>query len=142
MDTPRKYQPTIPYLTVKGAADAIAFYQKAFGAIENMRMAAEDGTRLMHAELTVNGGNIMLSDEFPNETCHPVQAPTAARPAGVGIALPMAAPADLDALYARAVGAGCTGLQPPLDAPFGIRFAMINCPFGHRWLLSAPLAAH
>ena len=57
-------QPVIPYLTVRGAVEAIAFYQKAFGATETMRMAAEDGKRLMHAELSVNGGTLFLSDEF------------------------------------------------------------------------------
>ena len=57
-------RPITPYLTIKGAAQAIAFYQKAFGATEVMRMPAEDGKRLMHAELALNGGRIMLSDEF------------------------------------------------------------------------------
>jgi len=43
--------PITPYLTVKGAVDAIAFYQKAFGATENARMPAPDGKRLIHATL-------------------------------------------------------------------------------------------
>lgn len=63
MDAQAKVQPTNPYLTVKAAADAIAFYQKAFGAKENTRLPAQDGKRLMHAELTINGGTVMLSDE-------------------------------------------------------------------------------
>ena len=60
-----KVQPTSPYLTVKGAADAIALYQKAFGAKVRGRMAAQDGTRIMHADLAINGGTVMLCDEFP-----------------------------------------------------------------------------
>ena len=65
MATKTKAQPTNSYLTVKGGADAIAFYQKAFGAKVKQRMAAPDGKRVMHADLTVNGGTVMLSDEFP-----------------------------------------------------------------------------
>jgi len=49
---------------VRGAVEAIAFYQKAFGASETMRMAAEDGKRRMHAELSANGGTLFLGDEF------------------------------------------------------------------------------
>ena len=59
-------QRIIPYLTVKGGADAIAFYAKAFGAIEAKRQTADDGKRLMHAVLTINGGTVMLADEFPD----------------------------------------------------------------------------
>src|SRR5262245_63702507 len=54
-----------PYLTVNGAADAIAFYQKAFGATEMTRMPAQDGKRVMHACLAIKGGAVMLADEFP-----------------------------------------------------------------------------
>src|SRR5690242_4539014 len=104
-------QPLNPYLTVKGAADAIAFYQKAFGAKENHRMPAQDGKRVMHADLSINGGTVMLSDEFPEYSEHggAVLAPTAGNPAGVAIALHYAAPAEVDAAYKRAIDAGCTG---------------------------------
>ena len=54
-----------PYLTVDGAAKAIEFYGKAFGATESQRMPAEDGKRIMHAELGINGAVVMLADHFP-----------------------------------------------------------------------------
>jgi PhnB protein len=144
MDKQDKMPPVTPYLTVKGAADAIAFYQKAFGATENARMPAQDGKRLMHADITINGGRILMSDEFPEhgEECGGVvRAPTASSPAGLAIALHYTKPADIDATFRRAVEAGCTGLQEPQDTFWDARFAMLSDPFGHRWMLNAPLPA-
>ena len=61
---PDGYHTLIPYLSIKGAAAAIAFYKKAFGATESMRMAQPDG-RIGHAELQVGDSRVMLADEFP-----------------------------------------------------------------------------
>jgi PhnB protein len=130
-------QSIIPYLTVKGAAEAITFYQKAFGANENMRMPAEDGKRLMHASLTINGGTVMLSDEFPEHGGTP--GPTREKPAGVAVAMALSKPADVDSVYRRAVDAGAQGTLEPADMFWGDRFAMLLDPFGHRWMLNAPL---
>lgn len=52
------------HLVVRGAIDAIEFYKKAFGATENLRMPTEDGKRLMHADVTINGMRIFLVDDF------------------------------------------------------------------------------
>lgn len=134
--------PVNPYLTVKGAADAITFYQKAFGATENTRMQAQDGKRLMHADLTINGGTVMLSDEFPEYTEHgaaAVHAPTKDKPAAVAVALQFAKPADVDAMHHRAVEAGCTSTMGPEDTFWDARFSMLLDPYGHRWMLNAPL---
>jgi len=131
-----------PYLTVNGAADAIAFYQKAFGAKENHRMPAQDGKRLMHAEISVNGGIVMLSDEFPefsSEQCAAISAPTKEKPAAVAIALHFGKPADVDSAFQRAVDAGCASAMKPEDTFWNARFAMLTDPFGHRWMLNAPL---
>ena len=130
-------QSVIPYLTVKGGADAIAFYQKAFGATENMRMPAQDGKRVMHASLTINGGTVFLSDEFPEYSGAP--APKAGEKPPVAVALALAAPANVDATYKQAISAGATGTMAPEDAFWGDRFAMLQDPYGHRWMLSAPL---
>jgi PhnB protein len=131
-----------PYLTVRDAAAAIDFYGKAFGATEVTRMPAQDGKRLMHAEIKVNGAYVMLSDEFPEYTdpgCPAVSAPSAERPSPVGIALHYKTPGDVDKTYARAVEAGCAGTLPPNDTFWKARFAMVRDPFGHRWMLNAPL---
>jgi PhnB protein len=133
----RIMQPIIPYLTVKGAAEAIAFYQKAFGATENARMPAQDGKRLMHASLAINGGTVMLSDEFPEHGGMP--GPTRDKPAGVAVAMAFAKPAEVDAMFRRAVDAGAKGTLEPADMFWGDRFAMLLDPFGHRWMLNAPL---
>lgn len=126
-----------PYLTVKGAADAIAFYQKAFDAQENARMPAQDGRRVMHAHLTINGGTVMLSDEF--EEFDGGSAPVPGRPSPVSISVSYDRPEEVDAIFARAVAAGSKGVMDPHDAFFGARFAMVEDPFGHRWMLVAML---
>jgi PhnB protein len=132
--------PVNPYLTVKGAADAITFYQKAFGATENTRMQAQDGKRLMHADLTINGGTVMLSDEFPEYTEHgAINAPSKDKPAPVAVALQFAKPAEVDAMYQRAVEAGAKSTMAPENTFWDARFAMLVDPFGHRWMLNAPL---
>jgi PhnB protein len=144
MDKQDIMPPITPYLTVKGAADAIAFYQKAFGATENARMPAQDGKRLIHADITVNGGRILMSDEFPehSEDCGgAVFVPTSDKPVGVAIALHYTKPGDIDATYRRAVEAGCKSVQAPEDTFWQARFAMLSDPFGHRWMLNAPLPA-
>jgi PhnB protein len=129
-----------PYLTVKGAADAIAFYQKAFGATEVARMPAQDGKRVMHACLTIKGGAVMLADEFLEYADQGAPAaPSADRPAAVAVAIACDTSADVDATFRRAVDAGCKATMPPHDAFWGGRFAMLGDPFGHRWMLNAPL---
>lgn len=140
MDAQAKVQPTNPYLTVKGAADAIAFYQKAFGAKENTRLPAQDGKRLMHAELSINGGTVMLSDEFPEYTEHgAVSAPSKDNPTAVAVVIHFGTPAEVDATFQRAVDAGCTATTEPQDMFWDARFATLTDPFGHRWMLNAPL---
>ena len=135
-----KVQPTNPYLTVKGAVDAIAFYQKAFGAKENQRMLHPDSKRVIHADLTINGGTVMLSDEFPEHPDHGgPRAPSAAKPAPVATAIQYAKPAEVDATFRRAVEAGCKSAMETQDTFWEARFAMLNDPFGHRWMLNAPL---
>lgn len=131
-----------PYLTIKGADAAIAFYKKAFGATENHRLPAQDGKRLMHADITINGANVLMSDEFLEHADHgAVPAPSAEKPAPVAVALQLKDPAEVDAIYRRAVNAGCKSVQAPADMFWNARFAMLTDPFGHRWMLNAPLPA-
>jgi len=131
-----------PYLTIDGAAKAIEFYKKAFGATETHRMAAEDGKRLMHAEIAINGGIVMMSDNFP-EFCTEgeVTLPTSDKPAAVQVALHYKTPAEVDAVHARAVEVGGKSVMAPEDTFWNARFAVVSDPFGHRWMLNAPLPA-
>jgi PhnB protein len=130
-------QRVTPYLSVNGAAAAIDFYRRAFGATEITRMQADDGTRILHAVVQINGGVVMLSDEFPEYNGTP--APTAANPTSVSVAIEFDAPAEVDATFRQAVDAGANGWMQPENMFWGARFAMLDDPFGHRWMLSAQL---
>ena len=137
-----KMPPVTPYLTVKGAAEAVEFYKKAFGATENVRMPAQDGKRLLHADLTINGGRVLMSDWFEEyQMDGKVDAPSPAHLAPVAVALHCTKPADVDAVYNRAVEAGCKSIQAPQDMFWDARFAMVSDKFGHRWMMNAPLPA-
>jgi uncharacterized glyoxalase superfamily protein PhnB len=101
-------------------------------------MPAQDGKRLMHAHLTINGGAVFLSDEFPEHGDY-VPAPKNGPPP-VAVALAFTKPSDVDTAYKNAVAAGAKGTLDPGDQFWGSRFAMLTDPFGHRWMLDAPLA--
>ena len=129
--------PITPYLTVKGANEAIEFYKKAFRATENARLPYEDGKRLMHAEISLYGGVVLLSDEFPEHDM--VAAPATVTSSPVAVALHFERPADLDAAFKRAADAGARVETAPADMFWGGRFAALTDPFNHRWIMHAPL---
>ncbi len=120
-----------PYLVVRGAAAAIDFYKKAFGASEKMRM--EDGARIGHAELRIGKSAIMLADEYPE---HKILGPRALGGSPVRLQVETR---DVDAVAARASAAGAKILQPPTDQPYGERNTKLEDPFGHVWIFSAPI---
>jgi PhnB protein len=129
-----------PHLVVSGASDAIDFYKKALGATETFRMPAEDGKRLMHAEIMVNGGKIFLMDDFP-EHCPANGEAKLAPPKTLGgttAALHLDVP-DCDAAVKRMADAGGTVTMPPWDAFWGARYAQVRDPFGHAWSFAHPL---
>jgi PhnB protein len=115
------------------AVDAIAFYEKAFGAHELMRHATPDG-RLMHAHLSINGGSLMLNDHFAEMAGG---APLD-RPSGTTLHLQVD---DADAWWERALAAGAT-VRFPLDNQFwGDRYGQLSDPFGHVWSIGGPVKA-
>ena len=124
-----------PHLTIGGqrAAEAIDFYKKAFGATESMRMPADDGVRLMHAHLTINGASLMLNDDFPEYR----GGATLPAPAGVTLHLQVD---DADRWYQRAITAGATEKMPLADQFWGDRYGQVCDPFGHSWGIGAPIA--
>jgi PhnB protein len=131
--------PITPYLTVKGASEAIEFYKKAFGATENARLPADDGKRLMHAEISLHGRIVLLSDEFLEYDA--VAAPANENASPVAVALHFTKAADLDAAFKRAANAGAKAVTEPADMFWGGRFAALADPFNHRWLMHAPQAS-
>lgn len=120
----------VPYLTVDGANDAAAFYVKAFGAKEVHRMPAEDGKRVMHCHLEINGGALMLADNFIEYGMGPVQ-----RTASYVMQLVLA---DGDAWWDRAIKAGCTERMPFAVAPWGDKYGQMVDPFGVTWAFNTP----
>ena len=118
-----------PYLQVTDAKKAIDFYVEAFGAVEQFRLPAEDGKKIMHAVLAIAGGTVFLSDMGP-----------AKQPASVSVALGLENAKAVDAVAARVTAAGATINFGPQDMFWGDRFAELTDPFGHRWMLSAPKA--
>lgn len=123
-----------PYLRVKGAADAIAFYVRAFGAVEKMRLTEPSG-RIGHAELQLGPAVLMLSEQYPQ---YGLPAPDGAATLGASIHLHVD---DCDALAARMVAAGATMEMPPTDQFYGERSCRVRDPFGHQWLLGHQIEA-
>ncbi|MFO1071415.1 MAG: VOC family protein [Geminicoccaceae bacterium] len=123
------------YLTVRDGAAAIRFYCEALGAELRLRQMAQDGKRILHAELALNGSILMLADEFPELTR--AAAPRADEPPAVSITMNLAQPASVDRLTASAVAHGAEIEIGPIDAFWGARFAAFRDPFGHRWMLNA-----
>jgi PhnB protein len=115
-----------PHLIVDGAAAAIEFYKRAFGATELYRLAEPSG-RIGHAELRVEGALLALADEYPE---HGHVGP--ARLGGSGCSLSLQV-ADVDAVVARAIEAGATAERPITDEFYGDRVGWLRDPFGHRW---------
>jgi uncharacterized glyoxalase superfamily protein PhnB len=124
---PEGYHSVTPALLVRGAAEAIDFYTRAFGARELGRMPAPDGQRIWHAELQIGDARLMLADEFPEMGGH---APESLGGTPVSLHLYVE---DADAVIQRAVDAGATVIQPPMDAFWGDRYGRIKDPFGHEW---------
>ena len=131
-------QPITPYLTINGADKALDFYQKAFGATDIFRHPDEDGKRLFHGRMTIKGGTVMMSDDYSKDHGGPA-APTPEHPAPVAVAIALESSGEVDALFNQAVAAGGNGVVPPEDMFWGDRFAMVLDPFGHRWMISAPV---
>ncbi len=117
-----------PYLCVRGAAAAIDFYVKVFGALEILRLS-EPGGRVGHAELKFGPATLMLADEFPE---YGIRSPLTVGGTGTTIHLHVR---DVDTLAVQAVAAGATMVMEPTDQGHGERQCRIRDPFGHEWLL-------
>ena len=119
-----------PHLVVKGAAQAIEFYKKAFGAIENERMAGPNGL-IMHASMKIGDSRFYLNDEMPMPG-GPV-SPSTLKGTCVLINLYVA---DCDKLYKQAVTAGAKASMPLEDQFWGDRYGQVTDPYGHVWAIA------
>jgi PhnB protein len=121
-----------PHITIRDrrAAEAIDWYTQAFGAEELMRHPTDDG-RLMHAHLKVNGGSLMLNDDFPEHMGGPSQAPAS-------FVLHLSVP-DADAAWKQALDAGAQVRFELADQFWGDRYGQVTDPFGFIWSIGAPV---
>jgi PhnB protein len=122
-------QAIVPHLICKGAMDAIEFYKKAFGAVEQMCLPGKDG-RLMHGCISIGNACVFLVDEMPEWGA---LSPKSLNGSPVTIHLNVP---DVDAFVARAVAAGATVTMPVEDAFWGDRYGKIVDPFGHHWSIA------
>jgi PhnB protein len=118
----------IPALAVHDGAKAIAFYQQAFGATELYRLIDPESGKIGHAELTINGSTISLSDEYPTFN----KTPLALGGTAVKFSLMVD---DVDAWVDRSSAAGAIVVRPPSNEFHGHRSATVRDPFGHEWML-------
>jgi PhnB protein len=117
---PEGYHTVTPFLNINGAAEAIEFYKKAFGAAERYRMPGPNG-KIMHAEIQIGDSAIMISDVMMN-------APTQS---SLHVYVE-----DARALWKRATDAGCEVAQPLVDQFWGDRWGVLTDKFGNRWSIA------
>jgi PhnB protein len=126
---PEGYHSIQPQLVYQDAAKAIAFYEKAFGAKEVMRMSGPGG-KIMHAELQLGDSRIFVNDAMPGMGAEP---PSAARPCPISIMLYVP---DVDSTWKKATAAGAKELMGGLmDQFWGDRAGMLADPFGYQWFV-------
>jgi PhnB protein len=128
---PKGYGTVTPHMVLDDCAKAIEFYKTAFGAKEVLRMEGPGG-KIAHAEIQVGGSRVMMSDEMPAMPGQPgiYKAP---KNAGLSTGALFLYVKDTNAVFDRAVKAGCTVRQAPVDMFWGDRYSQVVDPFGHTW---------
>jgi PhnB protein len=125
---PEGYHSVTPYLIVKGAAAALDFYKRAFGATELMRL--DHGGKVGHAEIQIGDSRIMLADEFPEMGSVSPQS-LGGTPVGICLYVP-----NVDALFQQAVAAGGKVERELQNQFYGDRSGTLIDPFGHKWTIA------
>ncbi len=127
---PQGYNTVSCHLVVPNSVQALEFYRKAFGAEETFRMPGPDGQSTVHAEMRLGNSMVMLSDENPQWA---QKSPQTLGGTSVSLHLYLE---DVDAVFNRAVEAGCEVIMPLQDMFWGDRFGELKDPFGHVWSLA------
>ena len=128
---PKGFRTVTPYLTVRGAADAIAFYKAAFGAQEKGRIHALDGMTVLHAELKIGNSTVFVMDECPDQG---ILSPSTLGGSPTMMQLYVA---DVDALWEQALTAGAIEVLPLDFTYWGDRCGKLMDPFGHYWSIAS-----
>jgi PhnB protein len=125
---PERYRDAIvPHIYIDGASEGIAFYKRAFGAEELLRIAHPDG-KILHAEISIAGSVVMIGD--PDDRLYAEPRAVGRCTAGLHIFVD-----DNAAMLRRAVEAGAEQIQPPTEMFYGASSASVRDPFGHVWVL-------
>ena len=127
---PDGYHAITPHLIISGAAAAIDFYKRAFGATEVLRMPDPSGQKIGHAELKIGDASFMLADEYP-DMGHRSPASLGGTPVSMLVYVE-----NVDQVVAQALAAGATELRPVADQFYGDRVGMVADPFGHVWSIA------
>lgn len=126
---PEGYHSVTPSLTARDAKASLDFYTRALGAEVKFKMDDPSSGGVAHAEFLIGNSRMMISDEYPG---YGAIAPEVGKGAAFMIYVP-----DVDAAFAKAVAAGATATQEPMDQFWGDRTARVNDPFGYRWSFAA-----
>ncbi len=123
---PENMHTLTPHLVCDGAAEAIEFYRRAFGAEELGRVPGPDG-KLLHGLIRIGDSNLMLVDESPQWGSF---GPKSLKGTPVTLHLYVK---DVDTVTQRAVAAGARVVMPVEEMFWGDRYGVVEDPFGHRW---------
>ena len=126
---PAGYHSVTPYLIVQASSEAIAFYGRAFGAVEVMRLDGPHG-KVWHAEIQIGDARVMLADEHPELG---FLSPQTLGGAGVSLLVYVA---DVDDVFSQAIAAGAVQLRPVQNQFYGDRSGTLRDPFGHVWSIA------
>lgn len=125
----------VPHLVCDPCIEAIAFYEKAFGAKELFRLPMEGTDKIMHCEMSIDGHCFFMADDFPEYCDGTSQSPKSL--GGTPVTLHRYVP-DCDAAIALAEKAGATVKMPATDMFWGDRYGVVVDPFGHTWSFATP----
>jgi uncharacterized glyoxalase superfamily protein PhnB len=127
MPTPPPYPVITPYLIVKDAPGLITFLEKVFGAKLRSRQNREDNKTIMHAEVSIGEGLLMIADaneEFPES------------PGVIYLYLE-----EVDKYYKKALEEGAESLEEPNNQEYGHRRAAFRDRHANGWWVASPIQA-
>ncbi|MBZ5630614.1 MAG: VOC family protein [Acidobacteriia bacterium] len=119
-----------PHIIVNGAAKAVEFYKKVFGAEQVGPVSTMPDGKVMHAHLKIGDSHLMMADEFPQGSC---RSPQSLGGSPVVLTLYVT---DVDATWKKATEAGAKVVFPLSNQFWGDRYGQVADPFGHVWALA------
>jgi PhnB protein len=131
-------KPLLIHLCVDDGSAAVAYYERAFGAVKIFHQLAQDGKRFLHCTLQVFGTEIMLHDEFPEHSAN-MRAPKNSGFVGLTINVNFLNPEDVDKQLTQATNVGGEITMPASDQFWGARYGQLRDPFGHLWAFNSNL---